>query len=231
MSKLGSAASGAVGGAAAGSVLGPWGAAGGAIIGGIGGWLSGSDGPSDAELAQQAKQQAARDEATNLAAQAARGGGPTAAQALLNRNVTNANDLAFSQAKGIAGANSALAATLASNQSSANSMDAIQQAAALRAQEQQAGLQQYLAATGVNTATAFANDQAQTAQENLQSAHNQQLFNSAIGGAANAAGRIAAAQNAGAKPAANAVSNPTADPTSPQYDPNTDPTYGHRQTY
>jgi hypothetical protein len=210
-SKLGSAATGAAGGAAAGSVLGPWGTAGGAIIGGIAGWLSGG-GPSDAEIAAQQRQQAERDNATQIARVAAEGGAPSAAQALLNRNVTSANDLAFSQAKGIAGANPALAATLASNQSAQNSETAIQQAAQLRADEMATARAQYLAATGANVDVAQARDAQATAQKNVESAYNQQLFNSAIGGAAQAGGRIAAAQNAGAVPAANAVSTPSANP-------------------
>lgn len=203
-SKAGSAASGAVAGAAAGSVLGPWGAAGGAIIGGIGGWLSGSSGPSDAEIAAQQAQAAERAHATELARNAAEGHGPSAAQDLLNLNTGRANDLAFSQAKGMAGANPALAAVMASNAAAQNSQAGIANAAALRAQEMNDARSQYLAATGVDVGQAQTRDAAQTAQSNLQSQYNTQLFNGAISGAAKAGGMIAGATPAQPPPQPNA---------------------------
>lgn len=203
-SKAGSAASGAVAGAAAGSVLGPWGAAGGAIIGGIGGWLSGSSGPSDAEIAAQQAQAAERAHATELARNAAEGHGPSAAQDLLNLNTGRANDLAFSQAKGMAGANPALAAVMASNAAAQNSQAGIANAAALRAQEMNDARSQYLAATGVDVGQAQTRDAAQTAQSNLQSQYNTQLFNGAISGAAKAGGMIAGAVPAQPPPQPNA---------------------------
>ncbi len=203
-SKAGSAASGAVAGAAAGSVLGPWGAAGGAIIGGIGGWLSGSSGPSDAEIAAQQAQAAERAHATELARNAAEVHGPSAAQDLLNLNTGRANDLAFSQAKGMAGANPALAAVMASNAAAQNSQVGIANAAALRAQEMNDARSQYLAATGVDVGQAQTRDAAQTAQSNLQSQYNTQLFNGAISGAAKAGGVIAGAAPAQPPPQPNA---------------------------
>jgi hypothetical protein len=127
----------------------------------------------------------------------ANGTGPSAAQALLNTNVASANNLALSQAKGEAGGNPALAATLASNQSAANSMQAIQQAAALRAQEQQAGIQQYLQATGQNVTAGQRTDEDATAQNNLISKNNSQLFNSAISGAAKVGGAFAGSGSGG----------------------------------
>lgn len=192
-SKAGSAASGAVAGAAAGSVLGPWGAAGGAIIGGIGGWLSGG-GPSDAEVAAQQAAAAERAHATELARNAAEGHGPSAAQDLLNLNTGRANDLAFSQAKGMAGANPALAAVMASNAAAQNSQAGIANAAALRAQEMNDARSQYLAATGVNVGAAQIRDAAQTAQSNLQTDYNNSAYNSAMSGLSGAAGKIAGAQ-------------------------------------
>lgn len=192
MTQLGGAASGALGGAAAGSVLGPWGTAGGAVIGGIGGWLGGA-GPSDAEVAAQQAQAAARANATQLAGQAAQDQGPSAAQDLLNLNTSRANDLAFSQAKGTAGANPALAAVMASNAAAQNSQAGVANAAALRAQEMNDARAQYLAATGANVGAAQTRDAAQTAQSNLQSQFNTSLFNSAVGGAGQAAGMIAGA--------------------------------------
>lgn len=201
MSRLGGAASGAVGGAAAGSVLGPWGTAAGAVIGGVGGWLLGA-GPSDAEIAAQQAQAAARNDATQLAANAAHGNGPTQAQLLLQRGLGQQNDLAFSQAKGVAGASPALAATLASNAGAMNSEAALNQSAQLRAQEMNDARAQYLAATGANVDQAQTRDAAQTAQSNMQSQFNTQLFNSAIGGAAQAGGMMAGAgQPAAAQPA------------------------------
>lgn len=199
MSKLGSAAGGAASGAAAGSVLGPWGTAGGAVIGGIAGWLSGG-GPSDAEIAAQEAQARERANATELARQAAEGGGPSAAQSLLAIQTGKANQLAMSQAKGMAGANPALAATLASNAAAQNTQYNTQAAAALRAQEMNDARQQYLAATGANVGAAQTRDAAQTSQENLQSQYNTSLFNSAIGGAAQAGGMMAGAQPAQAAP-------------------------------
>ncbi len=216
MSKTGSAAQGAVGGAAAGSVLGPWGAAGGAIIGGIGGWLSGSNGPSDAEIAAQQAAAAERAHATQLARNAAEGVGPSAAQDLLNLNTGRANELAFSQAKGMAGANPALAAVMASNASAQNSQAGIANAAALRAQEMNDARSQYLAATGVDVGAAQNRDAAQTAQSNLQSQYNTQLFNGAISGAAQAGGMIAGS----GQPAAAQPAQPGAKPADWGVDPN-----------
>ena len=178
MSNAGNALGGAATGAAAGSVLGPWGAAAGGIIGGLGGWFSGA-GPQDVN-------QDERNKATALAAAAANGQGPSAAQDLLNMNTSRANDLAFSQAKGTAGANPALAATLASNAAAQNSQQNIQAAAALRAQEMNDARSQYLAATGVNVAAA-------QQQANTQGEYNSKLFNSVLGGASSAAGRFAGA--------------------------------------
>lgn len=210
-SKAGSAASGAIGGAAAGSALGPWGTAAGAVIGGIGGWLSGG-GPSDAEVAAQQEQMAQRAHATELARSAAEGGQPSAAQSLLDLNTGRANDLAFSQAKGMAGASPALAATLASNAAAQNSQTAIQSSAALRAQEMADARAQYLAATGVNVGQGQTRDAAATAQNNVKSQFNQSLFNSAIGGAAQAGGMIAGAQGAPAAAPAAAPAQPKAQP-------------------
>lgn len=189
MSQAGNAASGAFGGATAGSALGPWGAAGGAVIGGVGGWLSGA-GPSDAELAAQRAQAAERANATHLAGLAASGQAPSAAVALLNNKTSQANDLALSQAKGMAGANPALAATLASNAAAQTSQQNIQAAAALRAQEMEQARAQYLAATGANVGAAQTQDSAVTAQDNIKGAYNEKLFNGILGGATNAAGRI-----------------------------------------
>jgi len=214
-SKAGSAASGAVAGAAAGSVLGPWGTAGGAIIGGIGGWLSGSSGPSDAEIAAQQAAAAERAHATGIARNAAEGRGPSAAQDLLNLNTGRANELAFSQAKGMAGANPALAAVMASNAAAQNSQAGIANAGALRAQEMNDARSQYLAATGVDVGQAQTRDAAQTAQSNLQSQYNTNLFNSAISGTAQAGGMIAGAQPVAATPA-----QPGAKPADWGVDPN-----------
>lgn len=215
MSKAGSAAGGAVAGASAGAVLGPWGAAAGGLIGGIGGWLSGSSGPSDAEIAAQQAAAAERAHATELARNAAEGNGPSAAQDLLNLNTGRANDLAFSQAKGMAGANPALAAVMASNAAAQNSQVGIANAAALRAQEMNDARSQYLAATGANVGAAQSRDAAQTAQSNMQSAYNTQLFNGIVGGAGQAAGMVAGAQPAAAQPA-----QPAAKPADWGVDPN-----------
>jgi hypothetical protein len=192
--RLGNAAGGAASGAAAGSVLGPWGTAGGAVIGGLSGWLSGG-GPSDAELAAQRAQEAERANAVSLARGAAMGTAPSAAQNLLNMNTDRSNMLAISQAKSMAGANPALAATLASNQAAANSQQNIQAAAALRAQEMENARAQYLAATGANVAQAQTQDAAVTQQNNLKGAYNEKLFNGFMGGAAAAGGRFAGSQS------------------------------------
>jgi hypothetical protein len=167
--------------------------AGGALIGGIGGWLSGG-GPSDAELAQQRAAMAERAHATALARSAADGAGPSAAESLLSIKTGQANDLAMSQAKGMAGANPALAATLASNAAAQTSQYNTQAAAALRAQEMNEARAQYLQATGANVQAGAAMDQQIQAQKEKQMMYNNSLYNSTMSGLAGAAGKIAGSE-------------------------------------
>ena len=181
-SQLGAAGAGAIAGAGTGAALGPWGAAGGAIIGGIGGWLSGGNNKSPEELA--AEQQRAN--ATQLAGQAASGQGPSAAQALLSRGLGQENNLAMSQAKSTAGANPALAAVMASNAAASNSQAAVNQSAALRAQEMNDARAQYLQATGADVEHA-------TQMSNANIAYNNSMYNGLMSGLSGAAGKIAAA--------------------------------------
>jgi hypothetical protein len=134
---------------------------------------------------------AERAHATALARSAADGAGPSAAESLLSIKTGQANDLAMSQAKGMAGANPALAATLASNAAAQTSQYNTQAAAALRAQEMNDARNQYLQATGANVQAGAAMDQQIQAQKEKQMMYNNSLYNSAMSGLSGAAGKIA----------------------------------------
>lgn len=71
---------------------------------------------------------------------------PSAAQDLLNRNQSAGQQRAESNAKALAGGNTALAATLANKQQQGVAADSAFQAATLRSQEQQNAMQAYQAA-------------------------------------------------------------------------------------
>lgn len=159
---LESAGTGALYGGTVGSAFGPEGTLIGGAVGGIGGGLYGyfknksladilaGSGTDVGGLLSGAK--SSTDNQAALVGQAANwgltGNGPSAAQAMLSAQQAGANQQALSTAKGMAGGNPALAATLASNQAAHERQAALNQATQLRAAEQQAAMQSAL--TGAN---------------------------------------------------------------------------------
>jgi hypothetical protein len=193
---LSGAGTGALVGGAAGSVLPGVGTAIGAGVGAVGGGLygyfknkslsdvlsgAGTDvtGSLSGPMASLDTQQGL----VNTAAQwGTTGNGPSAAQAMLERERAAANARALGQAKSMAGGNPALQATLASNTASSEQQGALNQATALRAQEQQAALNAAL--TGQNNITQGQQgvSNAKIAGDEENNKRNGSFFSKALGG-------------------------------------------------
>ena len=133
---------GAIGGGLLGGMIG----GGGGFGGGLFDTLSGRANPDPRFAGAEQQGQRMEQNANTLQNWAYSGNGPSAAQALLERNRSEGQGRAISNAKSLAGGNPALAAQLANRQQAQASADAGFQSATLRAQEQQQAMQAYQAA-------------------------------------------------------------------------------------
>ncbi len=142
------AGSGAVTGATLGTAVMPGvgtavGAVGGGLIGGFWDTLVGNTNPDDRYGEFNAAGQKMQQNEDQLKSWAYTGNGPSAAQGLLERNRSEGQQRALSNAKAMGGGNPALAAQLANRQQAQVSADAGLQSSTLRAQEQQNAMQAY----------------------------------------------------------------------------------------
>lgn len=152
------ALAGAGTGATVGSAFGPIGTAAGAVIGGVGGYLaetsgdiwdslSGTGFDVNSRFGQAEQSRTQQQQAGNVVGNwALTGNGPSAAQAMLDRNRSQNIGMGIGAAKaGSTSDNPALAAKAAQQATERGVADANFQAHTLRMQEQQQAMQQYLA--------------------------------------------------------------------------------------
>lgn len=213
------AATGAVTGATAGTMIMPGigtvaggviGGLGGGLIGGYGGFggglwdtLSGQTSTTDtfkgADSAEKAMRQnestlqswanggaAMKDQYGNTIQAAA----PSAAQNLLERNRSEGQQRALSNAKAMGGGNAALTAQLANRQQAQVSADSALNASTLRAQEQQNAMQAYQNALQVRRQQSIDQGKAQLEAEQKNAENNSNFIGSLLGGAGGALGGI-----------------------------------------
>jgi len=200
------ATTGAVAGASAGTMVMPGlgtlaggaiGAVGGGLIGGYGGFggglwdtLSGQTdtGKFFGESNDVAQRQAQNEGVLQNWAQT--GNGPSAAQGLLERNRSEGQQRALSNAKAMGAGNPALAAQLANRQQSQVSADSALQSSTLRAQEQQNAMQAYQQALQARRQAAIDQDRAKLEAEQKNAENNSGFIGSLLSGAGGAMGGI-----------------------------------------